>query len=125
MATADRRPSPLEVVGQVMVEMGGGSARIEALGDRIVVELPSLGAGLSSIRGLSSGRGRGESIRKVDAALRGAGLSLEVAVGGRTVGRLGEGSRPGLASKLLGLGPFELLLGGVLASFGGRGHRPG
>jgi hypothetical protein len=125
MATADRRPIPLEVVGQMMVEMGGGSTRIEALGDRIVVELSSLGAGIGSFRGVLAGNDRAEAIRRIDQALRGAGLSLEVVVGGRVVGRLGEGARAGLASKLLGLGPLELVLGGVLGSLGVRERPPG
>ena len=124
MASAERRPGPLEVVGRVMVEMGGSSARVEAMGDRIVVEWPNLRAGYSSMGRYSKGPGRGEAIRRIHDALEGAGLSLEVIAGGRTVGRLGVGARAGLASRMLGLGPLEILLGGVLGSFRGRGGRP-
>ncbi len=120
MATADRRHGRLDLIGRVMVEMGGESAGVEALGDRIVVEL----AGLSSLRRWSKGRGGIGSIRRIHDTLNATGLTLEVVAGGRVVGRLGSGARPGLASKMLGLGPLEILLGGILGSFSRRGGRP-
>ena len=124
MATADRKPSALDVVGQVMVEMGGDSASIEAVGDRIVVRIPSFRSGLRTIRGWSRGPGRGESIGRIHEALKVTRLSLEIVMGGRTVGRLGVGATPGRVSRLLGLGPMEIEWGGVLGSLR-RSQPPG
>ena len=104
-----------------MVEMGGESARIDAQGDLIVVELPSLRAGASIVGRWPGGQGRRRALRRIHEGLTGAGLKLEVKVGSRTIGRLGAGSRPGLASRLLGFDPLEIRFGGVLGSL----RRPG
>jgi len=108
-------PNALDVVGRLTVEMGGdGSARVEARGDTIVVELPGLRVALATLRRWPGGRGRrAASIGRIDGALKDAGLSLVVKVGSATVGRLGVGARPGLTSRLLGLGPMEIHLGGL------------
>jgi hypothetical protein len=122
---AERSPVALDVVGRVVVEIGGELARVDALGDRIVVEVPSLRSGVSTIRLLTKGGGSDDPIRQVHDALTTAGLTLEVVAGGSKVGRLGIGARPGLASRLLRLGPLEVLLGGILGSFRKRADRPG
>lgn len=109
-------PNALDVLGQLMVEMGDASVRVEARGDTIVVGLPSLRAGYSILKRWPGGRGRGESIRRIHDGLIGAGLRLQVQVGTRTVGLLGVGARAGLASRLLGVGPLELRADGLLAS---------
>jgi hypothetical protein len=117
-------PVALDVVGQVLVEMGGDSAQIEAQGDRIIVRLPSLRVGTSYLRRFARGAGGPEAIRRVHQGLVGAGLTLEVIVGNATVGVLGAGARSGLASRLLGLGPMEVRVGGLLGSFRKPVHRP-
>ncbi len=106
----------LEVVGRLMVEMGDAPVRVEALGDAIAVELPSLRAGYSILKRWPGGRGRGEAIRRIHEALIGAGLRLIVRVGPKTVALLGVGARSGLASRILGIGPMELKVAGFLAS---------
>ena len=113
---ADRKPIALDVVGRVMIEMGGDSARIEANGDRIVVTLPNFRSIAPTIRGWTRGRGRRESVRAIHDALIGAGLTLEVVVGRSTIGMLGVAARPGFASRLFGFGPLEVRMGGVFGS---------
>ena len=109
-------PSALDVVGQLMLEMGDASARVEARGDTIVVELPSLRAGYSILRRWPGGRGRRDAIRRIHEGLVGAGLGLRIRVGPEAVGRLGVGAHAGLASRLLGVGPLEIQVDGLLAS---------
>ncbi len=121
MATADRKPGALDVVGQILVEMDGESASIEARGDRIVLGLNDFRA-VSRLGRLGRGRSRRESIRRIHDALTASGLTLELVVGGSTVGLLGERARAGLASRILGLGPLEIRAGGVLGSWA---RRPG
>ena len=121
---ADRVPTALDVVGQVMVEMGGGSARIEALGDRIVVRFPSLKAGASALGRWPKGRARREAIRRIHDLLTAAGLTLQMDVGPSTVGVLGVGARPGLSSRLLGVGPLEIRARYLFGPFGRAAGRP-
>ncbi len=105
----------LDVVGKLMVEMGGdGSARVEARGDTVVVELPSFRVGSALLKRWSRGRGRGETIASIHRGLVGAGLALRLQVGPRTVALLGVGARANLASRLLGLGPLEVKMDGLL-----------
>ena len=117
-------PRALDVIGQLMVEMGDASARVEARGDTVVVELPTLRVGYSILRRLPRGRGRREAIRRVHEALLGAGLGLVIRVGPEVVGRLGVGSRAGRASRLLGFGPLEILVDRLLATRRRPGSRP-
>lgn len=112
----ERTPSALDVVGSLMVEMGDLSARIEARGDRIVVQIPSLRAGVASLP-KGGGAGRRASILRIHEVLTSAGLTLEVVAGRSTVGLLGVRAKAGLASRLLGLGPLEVRLGGIFDSF--------
>jgi len=109
-------PNAIDVVGQLSVEMGGGGmARVEARGETIVVELPSLRAGLATLRRWPGGRSRrAASIGRIHDVLTAAGLSLSVRAGPATIGRLGVGARPGLASRLLALGPMEILVDGLI-----------
>ena len=116
MPMADRMPGALDVVGQVMVEMGGESARIEAMGDRIVVEFPSFRAGASALGRGPRGRGRRDVLLRIHQALTAAGLTLQIDIGPSTVGVLGVEARPGLPSRLLGVGPLEVRLGKLFGS---------
>ena len=106
----------LDVLGELMVEIGDSSVRVEARGDTIVVELPSLRAGYAILRRSPGGRGRGRTIRRVHDGLAGAGLRLEVRVGPSTIGVMGLGARSGLISRLLGVAPMEVQVGGLLAA---------
>ena len=111
-------PHALDVVGQLMLEMGGSSARVEARDDTIVVELPGLRDGLAILKGQPGGRERRRAILQIHQALTGAGLRLEARVGPRTVALLGVGARAGLISRLLGVAPLEIRAGGLI----GRGR---
>ena len=116
-------PIALDVIGRLMLEMGGVSARVEALGDTIVVELPGVRDGYAILRRWPRGRGRRDAIRRLHEGLIGAGLRLRVRVGPRLVGRLGVGARAGLASRLLGVGPLEIDVDGMLAARRRPGRR--
>lgn len=117
-------PSAFDVVGNLMLEMGGASARVQARGDTIDVELPSLRAGFSILRRWPGGRGRRESIRRIHEGLIGAGLGLRIRVGPEVIGRLGVGARAGLASRLLGVGPLQIEVDALLATRRRPGGQP-
>lgn len=108
MAVANLMTGTLEVVGQLILEMGDDSARIEARGSRILLALPSLPAGRTLFQNWSIVKSRRESIRRAHEMLSQAGLTLQVDIGTITIGLLGAESRPGLTSRLLGVYPFEL-----------------
>jgi len=103
----------LEVVGQLLVEMGDDSARIEARGERIVIDLPCLDAGVAVLRRWSRGRDGRSTIRRFHLMLTSVGLSVQVDIASETVGLLGFDARPGLISRLLGLYPLEIRLGAL------------
>ncbi len=117
-------PGALDVVGDLMLEMGDASARVEARGDTIDVELPSLRSGYAILRRWPGGRGRRETIRRIHEGLLGAGLGLRLRVGPDVVGRLGVGARAGLASRLLGVDPLEIHVDGLLARRRRAGGQP-
>lgn len=114
----------LDVIGLVMVQMGGDSSiRVEALGDRIVIELPSLREGIAIFRRLpGGGRGRRALIVPIHERLVDAGLGLEVRIGSAAIGRLGVGARSNLVGRLLGIAPMEIIPAGLLASRRGAGR---
>ncbi len=117
-------PPALDIVGQVMVELAGESVRIEALGDRVLVQFSGLRASLATLRRWSGGPGRRLSIRQIHDALTAVGVTVEVVVDRSTVGLLGARARAGLASRLMGFAPLEIRVGGVLGSLQKRPAPP-
>src|SRR5947209_832517 len=116
MPETDRSTGALSVVGQLMVEMGGASVRVEARGDRIVVRLSSLREGLAILGRWPGVRGHRQAIGRIHDALTRGGLTLQVDIGASTVAVLGAGARAGLASRAFGVGPVEVRVGGLLGS---------
>lgn len=115
----------LDVVGEVMMAVDGEDVKVAARGDTIVVEL----ANLRSVRNfLSRNRGRAgrrAMVERIHDALIRADLTLLVALKSRTVGRLGVGARPGLFSRVFGVGPMEIWPRGIRPAQTEPPGRPG
>lgn len=107
--------APLAVDADLTVAVDDTSATVTSTGDRLFVEFPSLSAAVATLDRVSS-----EERRAFHDALLLTDLGLEVRVGRRTVGLIGAGARPGLASSVLGLAPVEVRPSGVLAAVGQR-----
>ena len=114
-------PSPLDVDGQLSLEVGSATIRIEAQGDTLVIELPSLEAGREILKHLPKGGDTRTGLRRTHEGLVAVGLSLRIQIASKTIARLGVGARAGFASRLAGLDPLELDVGGLMA----LGWRPG
>ncbi len=99
---------PLDVVGELTIESGGKVARVEASGDTIVVELPSLRSSASFVGGWSRLRERARRFGPISAGLVRAGLTVQVVVRSQTIAQVGARARPGRLAKLLGLGWLEI-----------------
>ena len=95
------------------LEIDGTPAQVSSTGDRLFVEFPSLIGALRAVRGLPP-RGRVQFHR----ALTTADLALEVRVRHRTVAAFGAGVGTGPVLGLLGVGPGELRIGGLLSAVG-------
>ena len=102
------RRTPLEVVGEVQAQLGNNTFLITADKGTITVDVPGLRAGFSALRGSARGTQRARAIARADDLLRLADLRLQINLARAKVAALGAGVRPGLLSKLLGLGPIEV-----------------
>lgn len=102
-------PLPLEVFADLQVAIDGEDVDVQADGDRVVVDLPSLRAGRRILDAypLSASK-RPRSTDRVHDALQIAGITVEVQLRGETVARIGEGARPGRLARLFNLGGIEV-----------------
>jgi hypothetical protein len=102
-------PLPLEVFADLQVAIDGEDVDVQADGDHVIVNLPSLRAGRRILNAypLSAGK-RPRSTDRVHDALQIAGITVEVRLQGETVARIGEGARPGRLARLFNLGGIEV-----------------
>lgn len=100
---------PLEVLADLQVAVDGEAVNVQADGDHVVVDLPSLRAGRRILAAypISSAK-RPRSTDRLHDALQIAGLTVEVRLQGETVARIGEGAQPGRLARLLNLGGIEV-----------------
>jgi hypothetical protein len=100
---------PLEVLADLRLAVDGENINIQADGERIVVDLPSLRAGrrLLAAQPLSGSR-RPQSTEQLHDALEIAGLTAEVRLQGDVIARIGAGAQPGRLGQLLRMGGIEL-----------------
>ncbi len=96
----------LDVQADMLVSHTKGEVKITGQGDHIGVDLrsPKLGRYM-----IWKGRQqlRPATLRRADEALRSAGLSVDVTMRGRQVGRLGKDAKPALFDRLLGVAPVQ------------------
>ena len=100
---------PLEVLADLQVAIDGEAIDVQANGDRVVVDLPSLRAGRRILAAYPfSSAKRPRSTDRLDDALQIAGLTVEVRLQGETVARIGEEAQPGQLARLLNLNGIEV-----------------
>lgn len=100
---------PLEVLADLQIAVDGENVDVQADGDRIVVDLPSLRAGRRLLSAYPiSPTERPRATDRVHDALQIAGITMEVRLQGETVARIGDGARPGRLAQLLNLGGVEV-----------------
>jgi hypothetical protein len=96
---------PLDVVADLTVTVDDETIRVRGYGDLVVVRAPTLDA----VRSLATMRSALDLSRRAD-------VTVDVRVRGHSVARAGPGEEPGRLSRLLGVAPARLSLGGVLLS---------
>jgi hypothetical protein len=110
------RPEHLAVEADLDVSVGGEEFSVVSVGngERLLVEAPSLAAGVRAAHRAPPK----PYLERLDAALRTGDLAAEIRVRETTVATLGAGSRPGALSRRLGATPFEIRALGALAAVG-------
>lgn len=102
-------PTPLEVYSDLQLAVDGDTIDVQAQGDEIIVDLPTLRSGRRLLApDLFSGRTRSKRARRLHDALQNAGLTLDVRLAGDSIARIGRGARPGRLGTLLNLEGVEL-----------------
>lgn len=100
---------PLEVLADLRLAVDGEDINIQADGNRIVVDLPSLRAGRRLLAAQPfSGDRRSRSTEQLHDALQIAGLTAEVRLQGDVIARIGAGARPGRLGRLLSVDGIEV-----------------
>jgi hypothetical protein len=93
---------PLEILADLQLAVDGEPVDIQAHGDRIVVDLPSLRAGRRILQAEPlSGDRRAASTRRIREALQVAGFTLEVRLQGDPIALVGREASPGRWERLL------------------------
>lgn len=108
---------PLDVSGQLsLTDKNGKEILVSAEKEIITVMLPSLWAGSSILRQLSNRRQRTRMMENVHAGLKHADLMIEFRIAHRVIALIGPQSRPGLISRIVGIGPVQMKIVPILLS---------
>jgi hypothetical protein len=99
----------LSVDADLAVSVDGDDLSVSSHGDRLVVEAPSLRAGLRALRST------GGHADDVAGSLHRVGLTADVRVRGRTVALAGAAARPNALGRVVAEG-IEVRAGGALAA---------
>ena len=113
-------PCALDITAELSLLAEGRETFIEADGKIVTIRLPDLRTGLYLAKPFSRRHTRQSSLGKVQQGLSAINIELECRVGNQLIARLTPGSRPGMLSKLLGLGALELKLSGILRALFAR-----
>ena len=119
----NRMAKPLDIYARLIVSTVGHQINVHADGRLIIIELPSLPAGRELFKLWRSRHERGKFLGAVRAMMTHRDLQLEFHLSNRMIARLGVGTRPGLASWLLGLNPLELRPMQMLLAITSRNER--
>jgi hypothetical protein len=107
---AAARPA-LDVRANLSVSVDGTDLAVSSEGDRLVVQVPSVGAALGIARR------EGDRLPELSRVLTEAGLTAEVRIGSAVVALVGADAAPSALAELLSLGPVEIRpLQGVAAA---------
>lgn len=99
---------PLEVLADLQLALDGEHIDIQADGDRIVVNLPSLRAGRRLLEAEPIARWPQRAAQRAQETLDVAGLTVEVQLQGDVIAVMGAEAQPGSAARLLRLDGVEL-----------------
>lgn len=95
----------LDIYADLSLDVDGEQIHIDGQGETVVVDLPRLRAGRKLLASSPFRRRLWRGLADADALLRRAGVTLDVRLRGRSLGRLGvDGRRGGIARLLLGSG---------------------
>jgi hypothetical protein len=109
--------APLDVFARLsLVDGEGKEISVRAEDEVITVTVPSLWIGRPVLKQLSDRQRRQRLIGYAHDGLDRADLMVELRVSQRLIARIGPRARPGLWSRLLGLGPVELKIVPILLS---------
>ena len=87
----------LDVTADLRIDVDGEPVHVRGHGDTLVVELPSVRAGRRRLAAEPASR---DGLARADAALRDAGLTLDVRLRGVRLSRLGRGGHLGGLARL-------------------------
>lgn len=99
---------PRTFFARLVLSLENNDFLVNATDDKIVVDLPSWRAGLAVMRLQRRRGGWGQLFTQAQRRIPVANLSVRFRLAGRVFARLGTDTRPGIVSRLLGLGPLEL-----------------
>jgi len=105
------RPDPLSVSTDLSVAVDGTDVAVRSTGDRVLVDVPTLGAAVDVLRSVPR-----ERLTAFSATLRAADITIEVRVRESPVVVVGAGAHPGVVSRRLGVAPAEFRVGGALVA---------
>ena len=100
--------APLALSARLVLSLEDDQFLVNAKDGAIVVDLPSLRAGLAVMRLQLVRGGWGQLFTQAQRGIAGVNLSVQFRLAGKIVARLGADTRPGIVSRLFGLGPLEL-----------------
>lgn len=113
--TANAQRRRLEVSADLTISHELGDVQVTGHAGRLMIDLPGLALGRELTR-TGSGQVGSTGLRTFDRALKGAGLTMDVRIKNRRVGRLGSNVRPGFIDRMLGRAPMRLDYGNLLRS---------
>ena len=99
---------PLEVLADLRLAVDREDIDIQASGDRVVVDLPSLRAGRRLLAAHPVSRAQGAATDRIHEALTVAGITADVRLRGDIVARIGAEADPGRLGRLLNQGAVEV-----------------
>jgi len=109
--------APLNVSALLLLtDENGKEISVSAEKEIITVLLPSLWVGRPMLRQLSNRRQRTWMMENIYGGLKQADLMIEFRIAHQIIARIGPQSRPGLVSRIMGLGPVELKIVPILLS---------
>lgn len=116
--SSDERSRPeraLDVTADLTLSLADTDVHITGSGDLVVVDTPDLRTALKLLRGTDY-----LPSQFVERGLARSGVVVDVRVRGGSIARAGPAIRPGLVSRVLGVEPARVNLGGVVSAALGR-----
>lgn len=116
--SSDERSRPeraLDVTADLTLSLADADVDVTGYGDLVVVDAPDLRTALALLRGSDY-----VPSKLVERGLARSDVTVDVRVRGGSIARAGPDIRPGLVSRVLGVDPARVDLGGVVLAALGR-----